>query len=403
MSTPPTTSNASSPIRLARPISLADLTEDLLWPRLLRIPAMALRPASITIGFFGMLAAALVGDIARLWRAPSSVSLSTLLSDELERAFSIFSREGMRGLQTADGSAVQNAFSGFFRIPRVLWDQFSWGSLLALISITLILIAGGAVSRIAACEFAHGVRISWVEALGFALRRWSSLLFSFLGPLLAALFIYACVAAAGWVFFSYGWTQIIGAVLFFLAMLASALAVCLIVLTILGAPLLVPAVTCESADAIEAMQRAYAYVPAKPLRYLLYVVLAVIVGGVAVAIGTALCSGITSFSLSAAGAWAKQPPRLFAYPMTPANSPSEWVLRLWMGVPLAIAAAYGFSVVFTGCTVIYLLLRRVVDGQALSDIWVPGVLPGTAMPTDPAAGAAPADASASREAGEDDE
>ncbi|MBX3388648.1 MAG: hypothetical protein KF691_04255 [Phycisphaeraceae bacterium] len=400
MNKPPTVQNGAT--RMSRPVALADLTEDLLWPKLLRVPALALRPASITIGFFGLLAASLIGDLTKLWQPSRDPSLGTILSDEIERGASGFWREGMRGIQSADGAAWQNAFEAVVRIPRVLWDYFSWGSLIGILSIAVLLIAGGAIARIAACDFAHGVRISWVEALGFSLKRWHSLLLCFAGPLLIAALVWLAIAASGWALFSFAWTQIIGAVLFVLALLGATLAVALIVLTVLGSPLLVPAVACEDADAIEAMQRAFAYVPARPLRYALYVILTVMVGMLAVAAAVAVSSGITSFAVAAASAWAKQPPRLFSDPLATPSGAAEWFLRLWIGLPLLIAAAYAFSVIFSGCTIIYLLLRRVVDGQAISDIWVPGVVPGTAMPSDPSAGANPVDAAASREADDED-
>jgi hypothetical protein len=387
---------------MSRPIALADLTEDLLWPKLLRVPALALRPASITIGFFGLLIASLIGDLSKLWRPANSLSVSTLLSDELERGASGFWRDLMRGIQTADGTALQSAFAWVLRVPRALWEEFSWGSLIAVLSVAALLIAGGAISRIAACDFAHGVRISWVEALGFAIKRWVSLLFCFAGPLLVVAITYAVLAAAGWALFSYGWTQIIGAVLFVFALLGATLAVALLVLTVLGAPLMVPAIACEGADAIEAMQRAYAYVPAKPVRYGLYILLTLAIGMLAIAVAVAIASGITSFAMVATGAWVKEPPRLLTYPLTPPANLTEHTLKFWFGLPLAIASAYAFSVLFTGCTIIYLLLRRVVDGQTVTDIWVPGIVPGTSMPTDANAGANPVDASVSREASDED-
>lgn len=395
-------SSPNGPPRMSRPVALADLTEDLLWPKLLRVPALALRPASITIGFFGLLIASLVGDLSKLWRSGNSISVGTLLNDELERGASGFWRDLMRGFQTADGAALQSAFAWVLRIPRALWEEFSYGSVLAVVALGVMLIAGGAIARIAACDFAQGVRISWVEALGFALRRWVSLLFCIAGPLLIVAIIYGALAAAGWALFSIGWMQFIGALLFVFALLGAALAVALIVLTVLGAPLMIPAVACEGADAIEAMQRAFAYVPARPVRYGLYALITLVVGMLAIAVAVAVASGITSFAMVASSAWVKEPPRLLLYPLTPSANATEWLLKLWIGLPLAIASAYAFSVVFTGCTIVYLLLRRVVDGQTVTDIWVPGVVPGTSMPSEPGAGANPVDASVSREANEED-
>ncbi len=127
------TSSPNGQPRMSRPIALADLTEDLLWPKLLRVPAIALRPASITIGFFGLLIASLVGDLSKTWQPSNRLSVSTLLSDEMERGASGFWRDLMRGIQTADGAALQSAFAWVIRIPRILWEESSWGSLIAIV------------------------------------------------------------------------------------------------------------------------------------------------------------------------------------------------------------------------------------------------------------------------------
>ena len=40
-------------------------------------------------------------------------------------------------------------------------------------------------------------------------------------------------------------------------------------------------------------------------------------------------------------------------------------------MPVLLAQAYAFSLFFTGSTLVYLGMRRVVDGQDMGEIWVP--------------------------------
>ncbi|MBS0189655.1 MAG: hypothetical protein JSR52_00760 [Planctomycetes bacterium] len=377
---------------MSRPVALADLAEDLLWPRLLLIPTIALRPASITIGFFALLLAGLIGDLTRLWQSPEVLPMSSLVWAQLSRAVPGFFSLLWQGIVSADPDRIRDAFSMLGRIPQILWYAHKWGTLLAIPMATVLLIAGGAISRIAACDFAHGVRLPWVDALGFAVKRWHSLILCFLGPVLLALLAYSFIAAGGWALFSMNWTQWAGAILFPVALVAAAFAVALLTLTTLGAPLMVPAVACENADAIEAMQRAFAYVPARPIRSFWYAVVALATGCVATAVAVALCVAVAKFAESASVAWIKQPP-----PGLGGNNETgftSFVLRLWIGVPLLIGAAYGMSLIFSGCTVFYLLLRRVIDGQAISDIWMPGMARGTLAPLEEPSGS-PVDASVS--------
>lgn len=389
-------SELNSGLRMSRPVSLSDLTEDLLWPKLLLVPGMALRPASVTIGFFALLIVGLVGDFSRFWKTSDVLPLSSLLLAQFKRATSAFGSGLWDGIMSADADRLREAFSTLLRTPQILWYAHPWTSLLAIPMIGILLIAAGAICRIAACEFAHSIRISWVEALGFALKRWFSLTSCILGPIMLILIVVFFISGGGWALFSLNWTQPIGALLYPLALIAAVIGVALFVLTILGAPLMIPAVACEGADGIEAMQRAFAYVPAKPIRYAIYVILLLAVGLVAVAVATAICSGINSFAANAAVAWVKQNPPGLDGRATVDGGFTSFMLRLWISVPLLVAAAYAMSVIFTSCTVLYLLLRKVIDGQAVADIWVPGLIPGTAAPTDGKLGANPVDPSVSQ-------
>jgi hypothetical protein len=370
-------------LRFSRPVALADLTEDLLWPKILKAPRLALRPASIGIALFALLATDLIGEISWFWRGSNQLRVGSLVSDEFLGGVRILLSQLRDGLLTGDPDRVVNGFVWLAALPKSLWQEFSWGVLLIIPMIAVLLIGGGAICRVAACEVAHGIRLSWVDALGFGLRKWRSLLLSILGPALLAGIIFAGIGVFGWLFFTYGFTQPVGALLYPVILLAGLLGAILVALTIVGAPLMAPAIACEGGDAIEGIQRAYAYVPSRPLRYALYLGVLTATGWVAVTLAMALGIGITRFNAAAIGWLAGDAPSVIADPAARSEGFTHYVLRLWVSLPTMLATAYAMSVVFTGLTIVYLLLRRVVDGQNLSDIWMPGLLPGTVATREP--------------------
>lgn len=364
-------------LRISRPVALADLTDDLLWPKLLKVPRLALRPASIGIALFALLAADLIAIVGNIGRKDNQDGLGSLMSDELLRGVRTLLGEVRDGLLVGDGGRVVDAFVPLVTLPRTLWQDFSWGALVAVPMTIVLLVGAGSICRIAACEIAHGLRLSWVDGLGFGLRKWRSLFLSIAGPALLAGAIFLGVAVFGWLLFSLSWTQWAGAVLFPAVLLAGLLGAILLVLTIAGAPLMAPAIACEGGDAIEGVQRAYAYVPSRPLRYALYLGIMTLTSWVAVTLATALALGLSRFNAAAIGWLAADAPVAIGDAAAKADGFTHYVLKLWVNLPLMLATAYAMSVAFTGFTMVYLLLRRVVDGQHLSDIWMPGLLPGT--------------------------
>lgn len=378
-------------LRFSRPVALADLTDDLLWPKILKAPRLALRPASIGIAFFALFAADLLNLVSQPFRRDNQLALSAVASDEFVGAVRVLYARLRDGLLAGEPDRVVNGFVWLAALPRNLWQEFSWSVLLVLPMIAVLLIGGGSICRVAACEVAHGIRLSWVEALGFGLRKWRSLLLSILGPALLAGIIFAAIGIFGWLFFTYGFTQPVGALLYPIILVAGLLGVILVALTIVGAPLMAPAIACEGGDAIEGIQRAYAYVPSRPLRYVLYLGVLTAAGWIAVTLAMALGVGITRFNAAAINWLAGDAPSVIADPAAPSVGFTSYVLKLWVSLPTMLATAYAMSVVFTGLTIVYLLLRRVVDGQHLSDIWMPGLLPGTVATPEPRTAPDPSD------------
>jgi len=61
---------------------------------------------------------------------------------------------------------------------------------------------------------------------------------------------------------------------------------------------------------------------------------------------------------------------------------SEWsagLVMFWQTVVVCLLAGYVLSYYFTGSAFVYMLMRRVCDGQDLDEIWQEGELPGSSV------------------------
>src|SRR5690606_22136265 len=98
---------------------------------------------------------------------------------------------------------------------------------------------------------------------------------------------------------------IIGA-LSIIALLMSLLAVLLIAFTLLGGPLMLPAIVCDGADAADAVQRAWAYLLARPIQLLVSALAAAALGLILVGVVGWIVEATISAMQAWAGAWSER-------------------------------------------------------------------------------------------------
>jgi hypothetical protein len=243
--------------------------------------------------------------------------------------------------------------------------------------------------------------LSWTEALAFSLSRWKSLLGAMLGPLLVVWAIALLLAGAGWLLFSWVGMNIagssvglLGAFLYGIAIILGIVAALVSIVYIIGHNLLVPAVVCEGADAIDAIQRGYAYTLDRPVRLIVYLLLACLGLAFVLAIVAAIVGSGIGFAGKAAGVWSGGEARsvilhgtmrAFPFPAWQAEAGpiagkitgrTAWLIGLWTMIPV-----YGLLACYISCgmacmTVVYLAIRRVCDGQDTAEIWMPGMIEG---------------------------
>ncbi len=324
------------------PLTFRELAADLLWPKLLAATAMGFRPASIGLAFLLVVSLMAVGEafdaihgaLADV-QTPVFAALASSPSAEL----------ATRAMALISAHPIASTLLGLLLLP--VWCLF-----------------GLAMCRLMVTDAGMTLRLSAPEGLGFALPRLGSAIGAYLIPLIFA----AALALLAWLVGLLGalpLVDVVGALLHSLVLAFSALIVLLLVALAIGSPLLLPAIAAESADAFDAVQRAYAYVLGRTGRFLLYALVAA-----ALLVVTSLAIqwiGATTLLLAE---------RLASGPSesSPSASVAESIRAIWTSAFRALIGAIIVSVFFSLSSTLLLLCRRVNDEQDLSDIW---------MPTDP--------------------
>lgn len=270
-----------------------------------------------------------------------------------------------------------------------------------LFAIGMLLIwsyCGGAICRIAAVQFARDERLSMRQALSYARGK----LFGgfFLAPCIPLFFIAlgtVCLVIGGMFLRLPILGDILGGLAFGLALFAGFLISILLIGLMVGGNLFWPAVATEGADAFDAFSRGLAYPFSKPLKTILYAIIAVVFASlcwVFVNLFTylmlAITRGAVAFGTSPFGWWSRGaegeavrkldllwplegPNSLYSFPDWSNLTVFEHVSAALIGffVLLVIGLMWSFlaSFYFSGCTVIYMLLRRDVDGTDLEEIY----------------------------------
>jgi len=362
---------------LAKPITLSDLTEELLWPQLFRALPLALRPERLGIAFFTLVILSLLGRII----APSATTPAMATG-------ALF--DFVNGVKWHSVQACVSAET--MLLLGVTWSQIAakpWVSAgVGVPAILVLLIGAGAISRMAACEFGQSVVVPWTRGLAFSISRWASLVGAVAGPLLVVGFLLGVVALGGGALFNWSISAILGALLYPIALILGALAVLLLLGFALGHPLIVPAVACEGTDAIDAAQRSYAYVVGRPLRLVLYlaILLALLVVSASVleVIVFRTIEVTRGAAASLAGVSASQ-----ALDATQEGAEGVWgwvgrIVSFWTLIPRLLVGAFILSYGACGSTILYLLMRKLNDGQDTGEIWMPGLVGGSMAPVEAA-------------------
>lgn len=375
------------------PLTVEDITADLLWPKLLRAPALGLNPGRMVVAFLAIVTSAVLLNFG-LWfdgqiKAESTQARMSQVCAEVRTD---------RQMNEPTVHCSTAVWRWTVRLPSQMVRKFPVTTLVFFPLALIVWVTSlGAISRMAACEFSQGVAVPWPQGLAFGISRWKSLVGAVVLPLALAWVIGALIALGSAVLLRFSMINLLGGLLYGLMSMGGLAAVAILLGFALGKALLIPAVACDGTDAMDAVQRAYAYVLGRPLRLIAYQVIVMVVVALAVAVAAGVALAAVGFTFEAAYSWTGERARGSLWSaiagsvgdvplsadqrqeidVTGTFAWTAWMLVMWMRLTLVLVATYAASTAMSGMTVMYLLLRRINDGQDVSEIWMPGMVGGT--------------------------
>jgi len=399
-----------------------------LFPRIFQSFRMAIQPTKLLLAFLALAAICLTGRVMDLHKtvvvAPSGMTeldAYVSASPQVDEHIRLFEETGERTgvFATLWRFGAKRFHSAVLGIPRrdslgILTDiaaclvalvwAFTYHTVYSLILFAVVLavmaLAGGAICRIAALQFAQGEKPGLVEAVRFSTGKFYSFLTAPVTPV-------AIIAVIGLFIFLLGlignipFAGELSVALFLpLVFLAAALITIILIGTLAGFGLMFPTIAYEDSDCFDAISRAFSYIYAKPWRMGFYTVVAVLYGAVCyvfvrffsfLLLWTAhlfLRIGFLDGNRKLTAIW-PQPDLTDLLGLTAAQ-PTNWstsaaafLIYVWVLVVVGLMVSFVVSFYFSANTIIYALMRNRVDKTALDEIHPrsndPGVAPGAAI------------------------
>lgn len=267
------------------------------------------------------------------------------------------------------------------------WGEYTALTILVLGLLAIWSLAGGAITRSAALEFAAEERLKFKQTISFALQKYWSYFWSPIIPVLGILLLSACNIIGGLI----GQAKYIGEVAvalgFPFAIISGFLIIFIGIVGVIGFFLMFPTISAEGSDCFDAMSRSYSYVIARPKRFV-PLFLCIIFCGVVYSFflnGIACLVMQTSFTTVGFGMGQKFDSirALVSGSVDPAIQvrggmvlPVTWSLKFFtimviLYLVLIKAVAGSFVVAFAGSasTISYFILRKDVDGTDIGDVY----------------------------------
>lgn len=253
--------------------------------------------------------------------------------------------------------------------------------------LVVLSVAGGAICRIAALQFAGAERPGLREAIRFGLRKFTAFCTAPLTPMLAVVIIGATIILLGAV----GNIPFAGELAVGLLLpLALAIAVIIAVIAIGlvgGFSLMFPTIAYEDSDCFDSMSRSFSYVYNKPWRMGFYMAVAFVYGAICYVFArffsflvlwtthTFLQLGFAYRNTKLDAIWPE--PTLDDFFGAGVGAPTNWstsissaLIYFWVLVVIGLVIAFVISFYFSASTIIYALMRNRVDLIALEDVYI---------------------------------
>ena len=336
-------------------VSFRELTGGLAWPLLGRSLGQSVRLVNLSIGV--LFSAIVFGGAWLLDRVWVEVVQGWFGMEDWGSPFAMFSAFWPTGGR-ADLSL------------RLLGSQYAfessgWVSGVAAVLALVILSFGlGAIARSTALALSSGRSMGVREAIGFALSRAQRLAVAVLVPSVLIGAVLLLITLVRLLLFSLDYLQPIGATLFVIPLVLGVAGAMLLALSVAGHGMLAPAVVVEHTDGIDAVQRSWGYLVARPIRFVFYAAVGLVILVGAYWLFQTICR--VGIDLSSRAVPASVQEELLAEPGYAARAIAFWVQVLWL-------VFIGWVISFYGCasTIVYLLMRLACDEQDVTVLWHP--------------------------------
>ena len=279
----------------------------------------------------------------------------------------------------------------FKAVGWALTYHFFYSLIFYTIAYVVMTLAGGALCRISALQFAKGEKPGLGEAGRFSLKNFSNLLVAPLVPIGIIVFVGLFVFLLGVIGNIPWFGELIAALSMPLTLLAGVVISVLLIGTVAGFNLMFPAVAYDGADSFDALSRSYNYIFAEPWRMALYTTVAAGYGAICytfvrlfgflivfaswvfLQLGM-FVEGSSKQADKISVIWPQ--PRLMNLLGTSSMATTNWsesvaafVVRLSVLVVIGLVASFILSFYFSSNTIIYSLMRKRVDHTSLEEVY----------------------------------
>lgn len=284
------------------------------------------------------------------------------------------------------------AFMGLGWFASVHYIYFT---IYVLVCVAIWSLAGGSLCRLAALHAGRDEKMPLAEAFEFARKKFLSF---FVAPLMPVIFIGLCCLGLI-VFGLIGAIPVVGEILaglgFILPLLMGFVLALVIVGAIGGLGIMYPTIAVEGSDAFDAFSRCYSYVYARPWKTIFYTLITAVYGTlcfifVKIFVGLVFAATyrVTGFAMNIDPADLAAPlgkleamwfsptlsgpffGRFYLFPLSTSEAIGSFFIALWVLLFVGFVIAFAISFFFSGYTVIYLLLRKDVDGTDFDEVYI---------------------------------
>lgn len=299
---------------------------------------------------------------------------------------------------------LQPPLAGACKVFSKFCIAFSAANWMGYLVLTLIVfgllavwsIMGGAITRIASLDYAKGEKVGLGEAVRYSVKKFWSYFWAPTAPLVGAAF-FVLLNAVGGLIGQVKFLEVLVALGFPVILIFSFLFLFVVIVGGVGSGLMFPTISADGSDAFDAMSRAYSYVLSNPIKYIIYCVSAAGFGALCLFISATVLDLLlqTSFATVGMGMGKKfqdimmavngvtQPAGLaehYSFPMQAkmafAHLSSTTLLLTTVGILfylfLVKVLLWGIGAAFVGSaqSVLYLLMRKDVDGTEVADVYI---------------------------------